>query len=237
MSTKTRDDAAIRRRLDKNAGPTRSRQVRAALEREILSGKLKPGSRISEESVCARYGVSRTPVREALKHLSSEGFVDIRPHQGACVAQLATGVLIETFELMSLLEADCAALAARRGTPEDHKALVAAHDACKRAAKRNDARAFYIANARFHESIYRASHNTLLEAQTLALRNRLEPYRRETTFHAGLMSLSLREHEAILEAIVQMQESAARSSMHGHLDTLRNDAVATVEAIRRGNAA
>ncbi|MEO5699956.1 MAG: GntR family transcriptional regulator [Casimicrobiaceae bacterium] len=215
----------------RDSGETRSEQIRAALERDILSGRLPPGTKLEEEALAEHYGASRTPVREALKHIASEGLVNLRPRQGAFVAQLTVGNLVEMFEVMALLEADCAALASRRHTTRDRAVLAAAHDACQRATKRNAPLDFYKANREFHETIYHATHNTFLEAQTNALRNRLEVYRRETTFHPGLMNVSLVEHEKILRAIFAMDEGAAALHMRGHLDTLRNDAVAMVEAV------
>jgi DNA-binding GntR family transcriptional regulator len=225
----------LKRRNDAQggAGETRAERIRGALAREILSGRLAPGARISEEAFSRQFGVSRTPIREALQHLSSEGLVELRPHQGAIVAQLTVSALVEMFELMALLEADCAALAARRCTIADREAMTAAHEACKRAARRKDPRLFYRANEKFHECIYRTAHNRLLEEQVIALRNRLEPYRRETTFHPGLMALSITEHERILGAILSLDEAGARASSHSHIDTLRNDAVAML-ATRAG---
>ena len=219
----------------KDNGATRSELIRAALERDILSGRLPPGTKLEEEALAIHYGASRTPVREALKQIASEGLVDLRPRQGAFVAQLTVGNLIEMFEVMSLLEADCAALASRRHTAQDRALLTGAHDACNRAAARNEPLEFYKANRDFHECIYRATHNAFLEDQTTALRNRLEVYRRETTFHPGLMSVSLVEHEHILRSIFAMDEVAAAQHMRGHLDTLRNDAVAMVKAAGRGD--
>ncbi|MDP1673468.1 MAG: GntR family transcriptional regulator [Burkholderiales bacterium] len=214
-----------RKDMQDGAGESRVERIRCELTREILAGRLAPGSRISEEVFSRQFGVSRTPIREALKHLSSEGLVELRPRQGAIVAQLTVSALVEMFELMALLEADCAALAARRCTIEDRHAITSAHEACKRAAKCKDPRQFYRANEKFHECIYRTAHNRMLEDQVIALRNRLEPYRREVTFHPGLMTLSITEHQRILDAILSLDETAARAVTHSHIDTLRNDAV------------
>jgi len=84
-----------------------------------------------------------------------------------------------------------------------------------------------------HEAIYRASGNAYVEGQTLALRNRLEPYRRSITFHEGLMERSMVEHQRVIDAILRMDESGAALAMDSHVDTLRDDAVAMVEALAR----
>jgi DNA-binding GntR family transcriptional regulator len=210
---------------------TQAYRIRAAIELDIVSGALRPGAKLDEETLAKRYGASRTPVREALKHLASERLVELRPHAGAFVMALSVTELAELFETMAFLESACAALASRRHTTADREALTAAHDACAKAARRNDPDAFNTANTRFHECVYRASHNGYLESTTLALRNRLEAYRREATFHPGLMALTMTEHERILESILQMDEGAALTHMRTHLDTMRNDAVSLAKAL------
>jgi len=215
--------------------PKRSRalRIREAIEKDIVTGKLAPGTKLDEDVLATRYGASRTPVREAFQQLASQGHIELRPHVGAFVATLSVPELVEMFEAMAYLEAACAALASRRHTDADRAWLAAAHSACVKAAKRKDPDAFYAANARFHECIYAASHNEYLAAETLRLRNRLEAYRRESTFHPGLMALTINEHEKILQAILDMDEAAAASRMRGHLDTLRDDAVSMAKALVR----
>lgn len=211
---------------------TRTHRIRASIERAIVSGRLPPGSKLDEGALAARYGASRTPVREALQQLASQGLIELRMNTGAFVATLTLVDLAEMFEAMSFLEAACAALAARRHTSEDRQLLSAAHDACAQAARLNDPTAFYRANARFHECIYAASHNSYLAARTLQLGRRLEAYRREATFHSGLMALTMNEHERVLKAVFRMDEDAASQQMRSHLDTLRDDAVSMARATR-----
>jgi len=204
-----------------------------ALEADILAGKLQPGTRLDEQSLARRFQTSRTPVREALRQLESRGIVQSRPRQGIQVMQLGLAELMEMFETMAWLEAACASLAARRHTQGDRDAIQAAHAACVEAHQQLDPEAFYRANATWHETIYRASQNSYLEQQTLSLRNRLEPYRRATTFHEGLMALSIQEHQRIADAVLSMEQQRAMQEMHGHLDTLRNDAVRSYGALLR----
>ncbi|MBU6190047.1 MAG: GntR family transcriptional regulator [Betaproteobacteria bacterium] len=220
------------------AGPAKrpaslASRLAVALEADIVSGKLRPGTRLDEQALARRFKASRTPVREALRQLESRGMVENRPRQGAQVMQLSLASLIEMFETMAWLEAACASLAARRHTQADRDAIQVAHDACVSAQQSLDPEAFYRANARWHEALYAASQNRYLEQETLLLRNRLEPYRRATTFHEGLMALSVQEHQRIADAIFAMDESRAMSEMRGHLDTLRNDAVRTYGALLR----
>ena len=214
-------------------GTTRASFITSALEVDILAGKLRPGARLDEEGIGKRFGVSRTPVREAFKHLASAGLIEIKAHTGAYVARLTITSVVEMFEMMAILEGACAALAARRHDVLDRVAMNAAHEACSRAARQEDPEQFYDANAQLHEAIYRATRNGYIEKQTLTLRNRLEPYRRTITFHAGLMEKSMGEHQRVLDAIFKMDEAAALQSMGNHFDTLRTDVVTMVEAINR----
>ncbi len=215
---------------------TRVLDIRASIERDIVSGKLAPGTKLDEEALAAKYGASRTPVREAFQQLASHGHIELRPHMGAYVAQLGVSELGQMFETMAFLESACAELAALRHTADDRERLAQAHDACVGAAKKKDPVAFYEANARFHERIYAASHNEYLCADTLRLGSRLEAYRRASTFHAGLMALTIKEHAKILEAIFEMNAEAAAARMRGHLDTLRDDAVSMAKALQRATA-
>lgn len=210
-------------------------RIRLAVEHDVVSGRLAPGTKLDEDSLAARHGASRTPVREALQHLASQGLLELRPHAGAFVPTRSVVELAEMFEAMSFLEAACAALAARRHSAEDRRLLAAAHAACARAAERGDPQAFYAANAHFHGCIYGAAHNEYLAAQTQKLGNRLEAYRREATFHPGLMSLTMAEHERILNAVFAMDETAAAAQMRSHLDTLRDDVVSMATAMQRAS--
>jgi DNA-binding GntR family transcriptional regulator len=214
---------------------TRTDRIRQAVERAIVSGKLVPGTKLDESALAARHGASRTPVREALQHLASQGLIELRAHAGAFVATLTVVELAERFEAMAFLEAACAALAARRHTAADRRLLASAHEACAKAARKNDPEAFYAANARFHACIYEASHNGYLSAQTIQLGNRLEAYRREATFHPGLMSVTMAEHDRIMHAILAMDEAAAGQQMRRHLDTLRDDVVSMARAMQKAS--
>jgi DNA-binding GntR family transcriptional regulator len=202
---------------------TATGRVRGALEEEILSGDLKPGERLDETGLSLRFGVSRTPVREALKQLAASGLVRVRPHQGATVVKPTLAELLEMFEVMGSLEATCARLAARRHTLADQAAMRAALEACEAAAARGDGFDYYGANNHFHEAIYTATRNNFLAGQTLGLRNRLMPYRRFITFHPGRMSRSNRQHREVMEAIFAMDVETAAARMAKHLETLSED--------------
>ncbi len=204
---------------------TAAQRVRARLETELLQGSHPPGTRLDEQELAERYGVSRTPVREALKAIAAEGWLEIRAHAGAFVSRPTPQRLLEMFETMAALEAACAAHAARRVSAPQARTLAAANRACAEHAAAGDAAAFYIANLAFHDAIYAASGNTFLAAQTLALRRRLEPWRRAVTVRQGLMQQSVMEHAAIEEAIASGDGETAARRAGRHLDTLGQDAL------------
>lgn len=202
---------------------TRTESLRLQLEQEILSGKLKPGHKLDEEDLAAKYGMSRTPVREAIKALSSTGLLEVRQHQGAYVAALTVESIGEMIEVMEVIEISCAEMASRRHTATDRAAINAAHSACDQAVKNTDPAAFYAANVRFHDAVYNASHNAFLAQQARSLRIRLEPYRRHITYNEGVLQQSLKEHASIIEAIFSMRPELAREAMRQHISALAND--------------
>ena len=158
------------------ASQPRSAEIIRVLSQEMACGKLIPGTQLKEEALCVRFDASRTPVRDALNQLAAQGLVELRPRQGAFVVQLTLERLAAMFETMGYLEAACAALAARRHTAQDLQNLSQAHEACLQAETEQDAESFYAANARFHECIYKASHNPHIESLTIELKNRVEAY-------------------------------------------------------------
>ena len=199
---------------------TRYERLRAELEEAILRGELPPGTRLEEEELARRHGVSRTPVREVLRLLAATGLVELRARQGAVVAELTIPALIEMFQVMAELEGLCARNAARRIGRPALTQLAALHDSCTACVGDNDPEAFYAIDRRFHEAIYVASANRFLEDTTRALRNRVSPYRRYVTYQPGRMLDSVREHEAVLNAVRAGDAEAAHRFMRDHVSLL-----------------
>jgi DNA-binding GntR family transcriptional regulator len=195
----------------------RSDQLREAIEEEIAVGRLPPGSRIDEQELVERFGVSRTPIREALIQLASAGMIEIRRRKGATVSVLEPRRLYEMFDVMAELEATCARRAARRMTPEQQKALTAALQACRDAAHAGDPDAYFHVNEDFHRAIYAASQNEFLAEQAMTLHRRLRPYRRLQLRVRERMANSLAEHEGIVAAIVAGDADLAAERIRGHV--------------------
>lgn len=195
----------------------RATRLRMALEKEILTGELPPATRLDEVRLAARFGVSRTPVREALVELAATGLVEIRPNHGATVTAISLKRLFEMFETMAELEAICARFAARRITTGEVAELRRIHDECRRLAKAGKHDAYYQCNADFHEAIYKATHNGFLAEQVTAIRNRLEPYRRIQLRRAGRLLESFDEHDQVVDALSRHDGADAYKVMYEHV--------------------
>jgi DNA-binding GntR family transcriptional regulator len=187
------------------------------IEESIVTGAYAPGLRLDETELAAQYGVSRTPVREALIQLASAGLIEMRPRRGAIVAEIGPHRLVEMFEVMAELEAMCGRLAARRITQTEQQALVNAHQACRGARDGNDPDAYYRLNEQFHRTIYAASHNAFLAEQAIGLHRRLRPYRRLQLRVRNRMTASFLEHDSIVEAILAGNGELAAERLRGHV--------------------
>jgi DNA-binding GntR family transcriptional regulator len=181
------------------------------IEEDILTFKLKPGDKLDECRLAEKYGTSRTPVREALRQLSSNGLIEIRPHKGAIVAKLGFRELIELLEVMAELEGACGRLAAKSCMNNDIAAIAAAQESCVKYAEIRDFRSYQRANEDFHDAIYAASRNSCLIKLTMSMRNRVAGYRRLQLESANRIKTSASEHEKILRAIQEgLAEDADR---------------------------
>ena len=194
-----------------------SERLREAIEEEITTGKLLPGTHLDEVELATRFGVSRTPIREALSQLSGEGLLESRPRRGVVVAQVTPERLIEMFDVMAELEAMCARLAARRMSDDELKAMESAHEECRAAAAAKDTDAYFYANERFHYAIYAASHNVFLSEQASSLQRKLRPYRRLQLRVRHRLQHSFDEHQSILDAIKSGDSELAMRSVRGHV--------------------
>lgn len=191
--------------------------LRVKIEHEILMFNFKPGDRLDECRLADRYGSSRTPVREALRLLAADGLVRIRPHRGAIVSGLSIAELMEMFEMMGIYEGVCARLAAQHATQEELNEIEAAHEECRAMSEADDESGYFLANVRFHEAIYRASHNRYLIKRTIATRNRLGAYCRLQLRRENRLKDSFAEHEAVINAIREGQAEEADRRMRDHM--------------------
>lgn len=196
---------------------SQAQRLRQVIEEEIVAGRLAAGSRLDEAQLAERFGVSRTPIREALLQLAVTGLVETKPRRGAVVSAPAPDLLFAMFETMAELEASCGRFAARRLVQADEAALRAALAACATAAASGDTEAYYEENHTFHTVIYRASRNAFLCEQAYNLHRRLAPYRRLQLRARHRLGQSLAEHEAVVAAILAGDEAAAAERLRGHV--------------------
>lgn len=196
---------------------SRVQQVRDQLEDDIVNGRMRPGDQVQIDPLMARFGVSRTPVREAMQQLEASGLVEVLPKRGTFVAKLGLPEVIQMFEVMAELEAFCARLVARRASEDALAEIQAALAACEQEAGADDANAYYYANELFHCLIYRACGNPFLVQQTQLLKNRLKPYRRLQLRMRNRIQQSLDEHRQIVAAMLVGNEEAAADSARTHV--------------------
>ena len=197
-------------------------QVAERLRTRILSHSLAPGSWIDEQALTAEYGISRTPLREALKVLAAEGLVTMKLRRGAYVTEVSERDLSEVFHLMALLESDAAATVAMRATAAELAELQAVHDELERQV--GDRSAFFAANERFHMRLLELADNRWRIQLVGDLRKVMKLHRHHSLFREGRLEASLQEHRALMAALLARDEARARALMHEHIGAGREAA-------------
>ncbi len=187
------------------------------IEQMIVTGGFADGERLDEIRLAERFGVSRTPIREALQKLAASGLVEHRPRRGVFVREPGPVELVEMFEAMAELEAACGRLAALRITEKGIEALRATNALCQAAVAADDTDEYYLHNEQFHHLIYAATQNPFLEDMAARLQKRLKPYRRMQLRLRGRLAQSMAEHEAIVTALSAGDGAAAASELRAHV--------------------
>lgn len=198
------------------SGTTVDQMVRAIADR-IVTGYLRPGEKLDESSLAARFDVSRTPVREALGQLSAMGLVERRPNRGAIVAVITQEHLASMFESMAELEAICARFSAERMTAAERRSLEIEHQASARLVQVGAEEGYEYFNTEFHSRLYRGAHNTHIHDLTVATRSRLAPFRRAQFMLPGRLAKSWQEHDVIVTAIMRGDAAAAGKAARDHV--------------------
>ena len=216
-------------------GQTQSERLAEEIAEAVLSGDFAPGLRLDETMLADRYGVSRTPVREALRQLASTGLIDIRPRRGAIVASATSAQLEELFAAMAEIEAACARLAAMSMTPIERRRLQNRHEMMADRVERDERDLYTAANVEFHTLIYTGAHNAILAEFATALRRRMAPFRRAQFRTAGRISRSHAEHGAVLKAILAGDPAAAHAAMFHHMSLVEDafDQLGAAPKLRR----
>ena len=206
-------------------------EVAELLRQRIYAHELSPGTWIDEQALAESFGISRTPMREALKVLASEGLVRLEPRRGCYVAELSEQDLDEIFPVMALLEGRVAFEAAAKATDADLERLAAIHEALEKHAAANDADRFFEANQAFHGALQEIAGNRWLKQMIDDARKVIKLTRRDSLRLEGRLKQSLAEHRAILKALRHRDPDQAGRAMHDHLLSGRA-AVAKLQSVR-----
>ena len=194
---------------------TLSDEVFQALVNDILSGAVKPGTRLDEPSICRKFGVSRTPIREALRRLGGTGLVEVTPRKGVTVARIEVDELNDMFEALAEFEGLCARLSSVRMTALEKKRLELINAGRQKKIAEGD-HEFAELNNEFHEAIYLGSHNSSIASVTRSFRQRLAPFR-TLQFVPGHTEYAFHEHDGIVHAIVASDPDRAYGLMRDHV--------------------
>jgi DNA-binding GntR family transcriptional regulator len=196
---------------------TQADMIREVLSDRIVHGILRPGEPLDETGLAAEFGVSRTPVREALRQLETIGLALSRPHRGTVVTNVSEAELRDIFRVMAELEALCARLGAEAMTLAEREELAAIQTAGGACVRAGDVENYRAHNVRFHDALYAGSHNAFLEDLTRSVRRRLAPFRRMQFEALHRIERSHGEHERIVLAILAGDGETAARAMLDHL--------------------
>jgi DNA-binding GntR family transcriptional regulator len=176
-------------------------EVTERLRSMVAGGVLKPGSWIDEQKLSEELGVSRTPFREAMRILASEGILRIEPRKGCYVTELTDTDLNDIFPLMAILEGRCAYEAAQKANVTEIKSLESMHEKLKKHAAEKNIDDYFMTNRKIHEAIQRLAGNEWLTNMVNDLRRILNLSRHRSLHHKGRIEESCQEHLSIFEAL------------------------------------
>ena len=193
-------------------------EVAERLRQRIFSQELEPGSWIDELKIAEAYGISRTPLREALKVLAAEGLITMKVRRGAYVTEVSTRDLSDVYHLLSLLESDAAGVVATQATKAQLQELQALHRELEAAALpgQQDRERFFAINERFHMRLLEIADNRWRDQMVADLRKVMKLNRHNSLFKSGRIDESLQEHCAIMEALTARDAKATVLRMQAH---------------------
>jgi DNA-binding GntR family transcriptional regulator len=193
-------------------------EVAELLRQRIFSRELEPGSWIDELKLADEYGISRTPLREALKVLAAEGLVTMKVRRGAYVTEVSDKDLTDVYHLLSLLESDAAGVVAERASNAELAELEALHAELEATAapgkvNRQD---FFAVNERFHMRLLAIADNRWRDQMVADLRKVMKLNRHNSLLKSGRITESLKEHRAIMAALKERDPAVAMARMQQH---------------------
>ena len=193
-------------------------EVAELLRQRIFQRALEPGSWIDEMKLAEEYGISRTPLREALKVLAAEGLVTMKVRRGAYVTEVSEKDLTDVYHLLSLLESDAAGVVAQRATDVELRELQSLQEELEAAAApgKVDRAHFFAVNERFHMRLLAIADNRWRDQMVADLRKVMKLNRHNSLLKAGRIDESLMEHRAIMAALLARDGEAAIACMQDH---------------------
>ena len=189
-------------------------EVAEQLRQRIFNRELEPGSWIDELRIAEEFGISRTPLREALKVLAAEGLVTMKMRRGAYVTEMSEKDLRDVYHLLSLLESDAAGVVARTATAAQLQTLHTLHAELEAAVA--DREKFFAINERFHMHLLEMADNRWRSQMVADLRKVMKLNRHNSLFKQGRIDDSLREHRAIMAALLSRDTAATVQAMQSH---------------------
>jgi DNA-binding GntR family transcriptional regulator len=189
-------------------------EVAELLRQRIFSRELEPGSWIDELKIAEEYGISRTPLREALKVLAAEGLVTMKVRRGAYVTEVSDKDLADVYHLLALLESDAAGVVASKATDMELAELRELHAELKASVKKRDA--FFTINERFHIRLLEIADNRWRQQMVADLRKVMKLNRHNSLLKTGRIAESLAEHQAVMDALLARDPALTQARMQAH---------------------
>jgi DNA-binding GntR family transcriptional regulator len=206
-------------------------QVAMRLRTMLVEGRIAPGAKLNERELCEQLRVSRTPLREAIKLLAAEGLVDLLPNRGAVAVKLTETDVLDTFEVLAMIEGMSGELAAQRITDDELAELRALHYEMLACYSRRDLSGYYRLNAMIHTAINSAANNPVLTNTYRAINARVQSLRFRTNQNEAKWKSAVKEHEQMLDALAARDAAALRNILVAHLQRKRD---MVLELLRAG---
>ena len=198
------------------------------LREAILKGELKPGERLMELQLASKLGVSRTPIREAIRMLEQEGLAVTVPRRGAEVARMTEKDMEDVLQIRAALDELAVQLATEQITDEQFDVLEQARQNFENSLKSDDVKEIAQADVAFHDAIYNATGNAKLVSMLNNLREQMYRYRMEYLKEPGTHKLLLKEHEAIYSALKKHDKAEAGSAIRIHIENQRRSIISSL---------
>lgn len=196
-------------------------QVYEKIRQAIVEGRIKPGERLKERRLAAQLGVSRTPIREAIRMLELEGLVAHLPRVGVVVSRVSDEEVLEVYRIRAVLEGLTARMAAERILPEQLKKLIQVFESIQEHAKVGDLEKLEISHQEFNDLIYRAAGSQRLYSMLTGLVDSITRYTRVGYSHPGRIEEATREHRQLVEALKMRDGALAERLAREHIDNSR----------------